>query len=256
MKSPFLALLLALAIPATSLAAPRVLSERQLSEGTLLGPVQSTQQLQRAFRQQSPLLERASARLGLSHADFIAVRQEIELGRVRYVNLPRHLNGMAGESSGVAFADWNVIIPSDVYGWEVDLQKPDGLVRVFVPNRCGNISYLIVPHHFRVAAAQLTPPPQPVPTPNPTPAPVAITTSVPVAVVPPAAPAAAAAGHAFGWWPLLLVPVLFAIPHGGGGNSTPPHMIVPTPTPTPVSCTSVVRSHAHTFAIRFSIPIP
>jgi hypothetical protein len=241
-KFPLLVLLLATAVPATSIAAPHTLSSRQLTEGSLLGQIRSTAQLQRAFHAQTPLLARASERLGLTHADFVAVRQAIELGHARYVVVPRHLDAMAGEHGGVPFVDRDVVIPANVHGWEVDLAKSDGTLRVFVPNACGNMSYLRVPKRYNVAAAHYAAPvptprtAQPVaaalpPAPPVTPTPAAIATSAPVAVGAPS-PSTPAAAHHLGWLPLLVVPLIFALAGHGGGSTTssapaPIHTICP-----------------------------
>jgi hypothetical protein len=243
-KSPLLALLFAIAIPAMSTAAPHTLSPQQLTEGSLLGQVTSTPQLQREFATETSLLARASDGLGLSRADFAAVKQAVAEGHVRYVLVPRHLDGMAGQHGNVPFVDHDVVIPANVYGWEVDLKKPDGIVRVFVPNTCGNLSYLRVPKQYYVAAAPHHPhrvaayhiAPVPLPTiaavapATPSPVPVAIATTAPLPV-PSMAPVAAASHHV-GWWPVLLVPLIFAFSGHGSSSSpaapTPIHTICPT----------------------------
>lgn len=230
---------MAVAVPATSLAAPRALSTRQLTEGALLGQIASTAQLQREFAANAPLLARASAQLGLTKADFAAVRLAIRTRRARYVLVPRHLDGTEGQYSGNTFIDRDIIIPAHIYGWEVDIQKPEETVRVFVLTPCGNISYLRVPKPFRVAAAHIAPP-VPVPTPVPTPS------AEPVAVVAPAtepiltpAPVVAAVSHHFVWWPFLLVPIVFAF--HGHSSSSPPRIIVPPPINTPCPTAIVIR---------------
>lgn len=234
LKSPALALLLAVSVTATAIATPRALSMRQLGEGSLLGVIGSTMQLQHEVATHSRLLATATEQLGLTHADFVAIRQSIEYGDARYVEIPRHLEAMAGQYNGVPFIDRDVIIPAGVHGWEVDLEQPGGLLRVFLPNACGNISYLRVPKRFRVAAVHYeAPPPPPVVTPPPpTPNPVAIATAEPIAVVP-AAPVVAAS-H-LGWLPFLVLPLIFfAIGHGHNTHFPMPHHGVPVPgTPPP-----------------------
>ena len=247
LKSPALALLLVFSVTATAIATPRVLSMRQLGEGKLLGSIGSTLQLQHEVAVHSRLLARASKELGLTHADFVSVQQSIEYGDARYVELPRHLEAMAGQYNGVPFIDRDVIIPAGVHGWEVDLEKPDGVVKVFLPNECGNLSYIRVPRRFRVAAAHFEAPPTPAPIvtppPTPTPNPVPIATAEPIAVAP-AAPAVAAS-H-LGWLPLLVLPlIVFAVSHHGHNTQfPPPHHGIPVPgtppppqpTPTPHRC--------------------
>jgi hypothetical protein len=219
--SSALALALAFAVPASALAETRVIGD--LSEGALLGPIGSTAQLQNEFTTHNELIAQASDRLGLSRADYDEVREDVQDGLARYVQLPRHLDGMAGSHNGVAFAVHDIEIPAHVYGWEVDINKPDGVVRVFMPNQCGNISYVRVPKRrvlaaalpFHVAAA---PTPAPVPV-LPPPAPVAAAPAP--APVAPIIPAAVPAASHTGWLPLLaLIPIGFLF-HGGGSTSVP-----------------------------------
>jgi len=243
---PLLALLVAVAIPMQALAQPQTLSSAQLTEGSLLGQIQSTAQLQQAFDEHDALIAQASEDLGLTRQDFVAVRRAIALGQARYVTLPRHLDGMAGQYNGKPFIDRDVIIPAGVHGWEVDLPKADGMVRVFVPNACGNISYLRTKKRYRVAAVHYAPPvaapvaaataaPPVVPM---TPAPEAIATAVPVAVAAPAMPPAAAKPH-LAWLGLLLIPIIVGL-SGHGGSTTP--SVAPTPAPIHTICpTAVIR---------------
>jgi hypothetical protein len=239
-KFSVFALLLALLLPTVCTAAPRTLSWNQLTEGSLLGQVRSTAELQRDFLTQKTLLASASSRLGLSRDDFDTLQREIELGHVRYVTVPRHLDGMAGANAGVPFVDRDIIIPAGVHGWEVDLQKRYVTIHVFLPNTCGNISILSGPRPYRVAAARYpvpTPAPAapqlaftPTPAPIVTPTPSAVATAVPVAVAS-AMPAAAPSRH-LGWLAALVVPLILGFSGGGHSGSasapTPIHTICPT----------------------------
>lgn len=237
MKLRLTALLVIAALPLSTLGSTYVISDRQLTEGSLIGPIASTPQLRREMTVHEALLVNATVRLGLTRSDFAAVRQEIDLGRARYVALPRHLDGMAGEHGGVPFVVRDVVIPAHVYGWEVDLQKPDGLVRVFVPNRCGNISYVFVPRRFRVAAASYPsplPPPPVAPTPAP---PLALATPAPTAVPIAVAQAPVVAGHPhLGWLPFLALPLIFAFT---GHHGTSNHL-VPVPAPVHTACPTLL----------------
>lgn len=241
---PLLAFLVALAVPIQAFAAPQTLSYAQLTEGSLLGPVQSTAQLQQEFAAHRALIAQATEELGLTHADFAAVRRAIDLGQARYVTLPRHLDGMSGQHNGKPFIDRDVIIPAGIHGWEVDLPKDAGMVRVFVPNACGNVSYVRTNKRYRVAAAHYAPvvavpvsaaaassvPPSDS-APAGAPMPEAIATAVPVAMVGPITPAAAAAPH-LGWLGLLLVPIIVGLSgHGGASVSMPIAGRPPAPLP-------------------------
>lgn len=248
------ALLLITAMPFQVLAATETISSAQLTEGSLLGQIQSTAQLQHEFDAHSALIAQATEELGLTRDDYLAVRRAIALGQARYVVIPRHLDGMAGQHDGEAFTVKNVTIPAGVHGWEVDLPKPEGMVRVFVPNACGNVSYLRTNKRYRVAAAYIAPPvavaAAPLPTPAPiaiaTEAPQAIATAVPVAVVQPMA-AAPSAPH-LAWLGLLLLPIIAGLGGGGGGGSggNRPHTASAAPTPIPI----------HTICPTLSIRIP
>lgn len=243
--TPLLALLLAIAMPVSVIAQPRVIGD--LTQGALLGEIRDTAQLQDDFSKQHALLAQAGTRLGLSKADFGEVQDDIAHGRARYVEIPRRLDGMAGAHDGRAFAVHDVVIPPHVYGWEVDLERQDRLVRVFMPNRCGNMSYLIVPRRQILAAAMpyhlSTPAPKtvaPAAQPAapviaaeaaPTPQPVAF---APVAPVTPAVVAPAA--HHFALLPWLALGLIgVALMHGGGGSiGTGPVPAAPVPTPAPL----------------------
>ncbi len=221
-----LALFLALALPVDTMAQTRVIGD--LSNGALLGQIRDTAQLQNDFATHRPLLAQASLDLGLTSSDFNEVATDIARGRATYVQIPRHLSGMAGQHGGHTFAVHNIVIPQDVYGWEVDLERPTSTVRVFMPNRCGNISYLLIPKHHTVAATPyhattpIAPPVAVAPSPAPTLAPEA-TPAAAVATAPlvPQAPEALApappapATHHFAvlpWLALGLIGVVFA--HG------------------------------------------
>ncbi|HET9029695.1 MAG TPA: hypothetical protein VFN49_05915 [Candidatus Aquilonibacter sp.] len=255
--SPFLALLLALATTSASVAQPRVIGD--LTQGALLGEIRDTAQLQRDFSEQHELLAQASQKLGLSRSDFSEVRADITAGRARYVQIPRRLDGMAGQYHGRAFAVHNIVIPPHVYGWEVDLERPNGIVRVFMPNRCGNMSYLRVPRKQILAAAMpyhlSTPAPAAAPTPAsapaiaaaPTPLPQFTEAPQPVALAP-VAPVATTAAHHFAllpWLALGLIGIALLHGHGGGISTGPPAPAPAVPTPAPVHtiCPTAVVVH-------------
>ncbi len=252
MKAPLLlAALLSIALPISAMAQPQPRVIGDLSDGALLGQIESTAQLQHDFSTQRPLLAQASERLGLSREDFRTVRRDIAQGDARYVLIPRHLDGMAGEHGGVAFAVHNIIIPAGVHGWEVDLPKPGAIVRVFIPNRCGNISYLrvskprqlaaVLPHRVALPPLGVLPGTfeTPMPMSTPAPAPVAF-----APVVAPAPPPPVAHAYHFPWLPILALAIIgVAFGHGGSVGSGPPTVTsVPTPAPIHTICpTTAIR---------------
>lgn len=235
--APYLALLLTIALPSNALAESRVVSN--LSDGALLGQITDTATLQNDFKTQRPLLAQASEDLGLTPADFNEVANDIAQGRAKYVEIPRHLDGMAGQHNGHTFAVHDIVIPANVYGWEVDLQRPAQTVRVFIPNRCGNISYLTArkphivapaPHHISapvVAPVASVPAPAPTFAPEATPAPTAIpmTPAAPIVQAPtaPASTVAAPAAHHFAVLPWLALGVIGVILAHGAPSITLPH---------------------------------
>ena len=250
--TPLLALLLAAITPISVIAQPRVIGD--LSEGALLGEIRDTAQLQNDFTEQHDLLAQASQQLGLSRSDFAEVQQDVARGRARYVEIPRHLNGMAGQHDGHAFAVHDIVIPARVYGWEVDLERPNGIVRVFMPNRCGNMSYLLVPRRQQLAAAHpyrvSTPAPLALaaaPIAAPTAAPVVTPTPEAVAIAAPVAPAVVApASHHFALLPWLALGLIgIALMHGGGGSSTAPVTFAPPAAPTPIPVHTICPTAIH-----------
>ncbi|MDP9110967.1 MAG: hypothetical protein M3M96_04990, partial [Candidatus Eremiobacteraeota bacterium] len=168
-KTALIAALIAV-FPASSIAA-QPFAVTNFSERPLIGEIASTEQLQKDFAAKQGLIAQAGERLGLSADDMANVRHEIDRGAARYVVLPRHLDGMSGAKRGVAFAHHNVVIPANIHGWEVDLQKPAGTLRVFVPNRCGNVSYVLERHRVLAAVAPAYVPQAAVAYQPPTPAP-------------------------------------------------------------------------------------
>jgi hypothetical protein len=222
-----IAVMLAVAIQTPAFATTHMISD--LTQGALLGPLTSSSQLQSEFASNGTLIASAGERLGLTTYDIAAVRDAVHTGTARYVELPRHLDGMAGEHHGHAFAVHDVTIPAHVYGWEIDVDHPDGLVRVFVPNTCGNISYLRVPKRRQLAAVAPYHLPKPVayaPTPAPSPTPEE------VAAVPPAEQPAPPT-HRNGFLPFLMAIPLALLFHSGGGAITiggpPPPVAPPIP---------------------------
>ncbi|MBV8491474.1 MAG: hypothetical protein JO199_13185 [Candidatus Eremiobacteraeota bacterium] len=228
-----LAFALILALPVAGFAQTRYVSD--LTQGALLGPVTSSAQLQTEFVRNGALIAQASTRLGLSASEYGEVRDAVALGLAQYVVLPRHLDGMSGEYHGVAFAVHDIDIPAGVHGWEVDVVRPNALVRVFVPNSCGNVSYLIVPRREQLAAA---------PRREKAPAPLALWDSAneaaalpnagepapaeDIAAAPPIAPAVASRSSSF--LPMLaMIPLAFL--GGGGSVSIPIGAAPPVPVP-------------------------
>jgi hypothetical protein len=254
-------LLLAALVYNVALAAPRTLTWAALSEDSLLGPVETTAQLQREFQTDRPVIARGADEIGLSPSDFDRVALAVENGQARYVTLPRYLDAMAGAHHGVTFADRDIFIPEGVHGWEVDLAKPNGTLRVFLPNTCGNISYVF--ERYRVAAARygapityaapvavaaphaaapFAPPPfMPLP---PAAAPQAIATSVPTLAI--ATPQTPHSSPHLAWLGALILPLILGLSGGHGGTgSTPVAVTVPPSIPTPIPVHTICPTAVH-----------
>lgn len=244
LQSAFIAALV-IVFPVASIAQPPY-PVTNFSERPLLGQIESTAQLQQDFASNETLIATAGEKLGLSASDMDAVHREVNRGNARYVTLPRHLDGMSGAKHGVAFAHHNVVIPPNVHGWEVDLAKPTGTLRVFIPNRCGNVSYLFE-HHRVLAAAPIAfvpaPPESAPPVASPSYEPPAVPSPVPLVAVAPSVPVEPATHRAFGFLPWLalgLIGVALSGHGGGGGTVVPPVINQPTPIPIHTICPSPV----------------
>ena len=259
---------LALTIVVLSTIAPAMAANERVvtdfSDGALLGQVRSTAQLRQDFAAHDALLAEASLDAGLTPEQYHRLRAAIAAGRERYVELPQHIDAMSGAHGDHVFAVHNVRIPQGVYGWEVDLREPHGIVKVYLPNRCGNVSVVRVHRAEVLAAAPVynveksayAPPaiaaapsgfsPMPASYAAPQPAPA-------VAYVPTlSAPnfAGPAASRHFAFLPFLLGGIVAGFLASGGHGAgvtigshpgVPPVAVTPTPTPAPVSCPTAVR---------------
>ena len=264
-----------------SLIPAQAASDREidnLSDGALLGEIQSTQALQQAFDANADQLALAGSEIGLSPQQYHEVRMAIAEGRARYVELPRHIDAMSGQHGGRVFIVRDIRIPKGVYGWEVDLDEAHDVVKVYVPNRCGNLSLVRVrprvlaaaPVYHRVNVAYAAPIAGPF---APLPASYEAASPAPVVAYQPELSAphvAQVATHHFAMLPFLAGALVAGFLASGGHGSgvsvnthptpvpvTPPVVVVPPgapspappgppapvarPTPTPVSCPTIVR---------------
>lgn len=259
-------------IPAQA-ASDREISD--LSDGALLGQIRSTQALQQAFDANAAQLAIAGSDIGLSPQQYHQVRMAIAEGRARYVELPRHIDAMSGRHGGRVFIVRDIRIPKGVYGWEVDLDEARDVVKVYVPNRCGNLSLVRVrprvlaaaPVYHRVNVAYAAPiagPYAPLPASYAAASPAPMVAYQPELSVPQPAQVAT---HHFAMLPFLAGALVAGFLASGGHGSgvtvnthptpvpvspPPPPVGVPpappgppapvaTPTPTPVSCPTIAR---------------
>lgn len=181
-----------------------------------------------ATHQQSALYTDAAKDIGLNTAQYAEFRNDLLDGKVLYVQLPHHLDAMAGSHHGRAYALRNVYVPQSTMGWQVALVNG---TNIYIPQICGNLSLLrgtarhvaAVPRrhpvqHLVAASHQrpVQPPTQVTFVPPPVAPPVIPVEST--TVTPPVAPVVAGPnGRA-----LYALPLLFLGLGGGGNNNSAP----------------------------------
>jgi hypothetical protein len=225
----------------TLLASPVLASTTVISslgEAPLLGELRSTQDLTQQVFKQTPRLNKAARQLGLTPDQFDEFTTDIATDEnVRWVTVPRHLDGMSWESAGRVHVIRDVMIPANTHGWAVYLKTG---VTVYVPAKCGNLSVLHTPvRHVAAVKAASAPAPvveapaAPAEAPPPVavaPAPAEFPTPTPLAAIPPPPPVHHSLLPLLGG--LLLLPLIVLAgggPHGGttgflpsiGGGSSP-----------------------------------
>ncbi len=148
-----------------------------------------------------------------------------------WVTIPRHLDAMTWGGDGQAHAEFDVLIPAGINGWEVDLYEKNQIVHIYIPMICGNLSVLRTPRKQVAMRPPLPPrhifapvPPPPAPVAEIPPAPI-----VPQSVaqqIPPVAPPPVV-HHPKLFWPIVGAAVLAAViigssRRGNTNNNTPP----------------------------------
>jgi hypothetical protein len=184
----------------------------------------SADQIYYATREHSKLYSDAAQKLGLTRSEYDEFRKDLLNGKVTYVRIPAHLDGMAGQHHGNAYVLKNVNVIQRSMGWKVALSDGN---KVYVPELCGNLSFLhgqapvvahhAAPHHQKVVAASHVAPPIQVSIAPPPAEPVPQVADEHVAYVPAVVPAAAVGSHA-----LLFAPLLGLLLIGPGGNGVGP----------------------------------
>lgn len=228
-------------------AQPHIIA--QLGTAPLIGQIASTPQLQADVRQQRQLFEAAGNKLGLTPDEYARFEQRIASKQLTYVTLPRHLDAMSWSSGGTVYVLHDVVIPAGTKGWEIDLREDAGIVALFIPARCGNLSIVrrplpavartVVPWQPIVEAAATAPPAPPAASTTQ----AVVVPSAPAATPAPYESAAATTGpaHHSRWWPLLLIPIAALFFHGGASPVNAPSLapvtsVAPTPQPV-IGCT-------------------
>lgn len=256
-------------VPAQGIASPHVIA--QLGTAPLVPQITSIAQLQDDLASKKLLFSAAAAKLGLTPSEYAQFATHVQTRRVAYVTIPRRLDGMSWAGAGGVSVLYDVIIPADTRGWEVDLVEHGQILAIYVPARCGNLSLLHKPlpriarakRHTPVhVAARVVRPRAGVPAAPPVAAVTAPATTVAVATPSPTpAPFAVLAAttgpsHHLGWLPYLIIPFVAALVTGHGNQGVPE---VPVPIsggglPPPVI--AIPRSGPGGFRIPLPTPPP
>lgn len=200
---------------APALASPTYIAS--LGHAPLVGRIDSTGELKADMSRYDATFAKAARKLGLSDAQY----KEFKLASPTPVILPRHLDAMTWSDGRNVKILYDVMIPANTVGWEVDLHSGNQILALLVPRRCGNLSLVIrqAPHIAQAprptAVAPAPAPPAPVPPPEEV---AAAPVEQPEAVPAPAAAFPPPVKHASPLWLGGLIPLIFGIAGGGGGG--------------------------------------
>jgi hypothetical protein len=220
-----------------AMARPTVIAE--LGSAPLLGTSRSTAEMRALVARNEGIVSAAAVRLGLTAGEYAQFHAAIDASRVAWVTVPRHLDSMTWQAGGRVYALHDVVIPSNTHGWEVDVPERHGVLALYMPAKCGNLSLVrrparviarrAAPVHVAVAPPVVAPAPPvevaaapapPPPEDAPAPAPPAPPTEFP--------PAAAATKHSAA---LFLAPLLFGLAALSAGSGSGPIATVPVGCP-------------------------
>jgi hypothetical protein len=205
-----------------------------LGRAPVMGSSRDSAELKRNFEnpRNQVILAQAGRKLGLTPVEYDNFKEQVAIGHASWAPIPRHLDKMTWAADGTVHVLQGVHIPANQWGYRVEVPKQNGTGTyiVYLPAKCGNLSYVFeqqkrvasVPSfpqpHPLVAAAQSFPAPQ---------APVVAATGVsgttpavsPIAIVP-------AAAHHFSLLPLAaLLPFLI---NGGSSGCTGTNCTTPS----------------------------
>jgi hypothetical protein len=129
-------------------------------------PAHSLAQAQDYFRNNESTMHGAARAIGLTEAQYVSFKEQLAVAQPRqWVTLPRHLDATTWGAPAHRLND--VIIPAGEKGVEIDLPDGDSTLVVYLPAKCGNLSFVrrrlaALPNpHPLVAAAQSFPYPAP-----------------------------------------------------------------------------------------------
>ncbi len=205
-----------------------------LGRAPLMGSSTNAAELKHNFEANQPILRRAARKMGLTDEQYATFKTQVEINNAHWVAIPRHLEKMTWATDGNVHVLSDVLIPAGQMGLEVSVPDGNRTLVMYLPAKCGNLSYIHKnmgvaykpafpqPHKIVESVANFPAPPAPLVAATG----VSGTTAVVAPIVPPVA-----AAH-FSLLPLAaLLPFLIH----GGGNGSPPNnpgtVIGPPPCP-------------------------
>ena len=214
-----------------------------LGRAPIMGSSRDSAELKRNFENPANqvILAQAARKLGLTAAEYNSFKEQVAINNASWMPIPRHLDKMTWAAGGTVHVLEGVHIPAGQWGYRVRVPKKDGsgAYLVYLPAKCGNLSYVFErqthvaslpppqfpqPHPL-VAAAQNFPAPQ-------TPLVAATGVSGTTPAVSPIPPIPIPPVHHLNLLPLAaIVPFLF---HGGSNVIPPPSggtVVGPPPCP-------------------------
>lgn len=208
----------------------------QLGVAPLLGVTPSTPALRQKIAEHPEMVREAAKEIGLTSSEYRAFMKKLQNEKPYWGSVPRHLDAMSWSANGHVYAIHDVVIPSGVNGWEVELRERHQVVAIYIPMICGNLSVVRTPIH-QVAVAPPLPPrhvfaPPPV---VPVPVPLVAAEVPPAQMIPPVAPPAAVIHHPHLFWPILAAAVAGVIIASNHHNdhSSQPALVVGGPSTLP-----------------------
>jgi hypothetical protein len=214
-----------------------------LGRAPIMGSSRDSAELKRNFEnpRNQVILAQAGRKLGLTPVEYQNFKEQVAIGHASWSPIPRHLDKMTWAADGTVHVLQGVRIPAGQWGYRVEVprQNGPGTYVVYLPAKCGNLSYVFQPAPPRIAQKPAFPQPHPLvaaaqnfPAPQP---PLVAATTV-AGVTPAVSPIVPAAAHHLNLLPLAtLLPFLFHTNSGCTGNDcspvTPGTIVGPPPCP-------------------------
>jgi hypothetical protein len=126
-----------------------------LGRAPVMGSSRDSAELKRNFENpvNQRVLAQAGRKLGLTANEYNKFKEQVAIGNASWTPVPRHLDKMTWAADGTVHVISGVRIPAGQWGYRVLVPKHDGSGNyiVYLPAKCGNLSYVFQPVH-RVAA--------------------------------------------------------------------------------------------------------